>query len=113
MKYDKTLTGKRLKALRKLLDLSQGQVAAVLNVDRSTYAYYELGWSHLSAEKLASWPAATGFLRFYSRPDRAGNRPRVGGAGRPACFLEFLSTSRAFSQTQNGRAEKARQSGQC
>lgn len=54
MKYDKALTGKRLKALRELLDLSQGQVAAVLNVDRSTYAYYELGRSHLSAEKLAS-----------------------------------------------------------
>ncbi len=54
MKYDKALTGKRLKALRKLLDLSQDQVAAALNVDRSTYAYYELGRSHLSAEKLVS-----------------------------------------------------------
>ena len=52
MKYDKILTASRLKALRKQHGLSQNQVAAVLAVDRSTYAYYELGRTPLSMEKL-------------------------------------------------------------
>lgn len=59
MKYDKALTAGRLKALRKRHGLSQSQVAA-LRIDRSTYAYYELGRTPLPAEKLV-------FLALYYR----------------------------------------------
>ena len=58
MKYDKALTAGRLKALRKRHGLSQ--VAAALRIDRSTYAYYELGRTPLPAEKLV-------FLALYYR----------------------------------------------
>lgn len=60
MKYDKALTTGRLKALRKRHGLSQSQVAAALRIDRSTYAYYELGRTPLPAEKLV-------FLALYYR----------------------------------------------
>ena len=60
MKYDKALTAGRLKALRKRRGLSQSQVAAALRIDRSTYAYYELGRTPLPAEKLV-------FLALYYR----------------------------------------------
>lgn len=59
MKYDKALTAGRLKALRKRRGLSQSQMAA-LRIDRSTYAYYELGRTPLPAEKLV-------FLALYYR----------------------------------------------
>lgn len=52
MNQEKVKTGKRLRALRELHSLSQGQVAVALNIDRSTYAYYELGRTSPSAEKL-------------------------------------------------------------
>ena len=48
------------RALRKRRGLSQSQVAAALKIDRSTYAYYELGRTPLPAEKLV-------FLALYYR----------------------------------------------
>ena len=52
MGQEKIQMGKRLKALRKLHGLSQSQVAAALTIDRSTYAYYELGRTYPSMDKL-------------------------------------------------------------
>lgn len=43
----------RLKGARKACGLTQQQVADILSVDRSTYAYYELGVSNPSVEKLS------------------------------------------------------------
>ncbi len=42
----------RLKACRKECKLTQQQVADLLNIDRSAYAYYELGVSSPSVENL-------------------------------------------------------------
>ncbi len=54
MQQGKKQMGNRLKVLRKLHGLSHCQVAAALTIDRSTYAYYELGGAYPSMEKLAS-----------------------------------------------------------
>ena len=37
------MIGQQLKMLRELNNLTQRQVAEILNIDRSTYSYYELG----------------------------------------------------------------------
>ncbi len=47
----------RLKASRKACKLTQQQVADMLSVDRSTYAYYELGVSNPPLEKLSALAA--------------------------------------------------------
>ncbi len=47
----------RLKAARKACQLTQQQVADILGIDRSTYAYYELGTSNPSLENLVSLAA--------------------------------------------------------
>ena len=44
--------GEKLRELRESYDLSQGQVAAVLNIDRSTYTNYELDKTRPSLESL-------------------------------------------------------------
>ena len=75
MKYDKALTAGRLKALRKRRGLSQSQVAAALRIDRSTYAYYELGRTPLPAEKLV-------FLALYYRVFLLGLSEREAGSQR-------------------------------
>lgn len=46
------LVTERLKAARKECKLTQQQVADILHVDRSTYAYYELGTTTPSVDKL-------------------------------------------------------------
>lgn len=46
------LITERLKAARKECKLTQQQVADLLNVDRSTYAYYELGTTMPPVDKL-------------------------------------------------------------
>lgn len=48
---DQTL-GQKLRELRENYDLSQGQVAAALNIDRSTYTNYELDKTRPSLELL-------------------------------------------------------------
>ena len=48
------IIGQRLKAARKECKLTQQQVADILGIDRSTYAYYELGVSNPSFENLAT-----------------------------------------------------------
>ncbi|WP_326975278.1 helix-turn-helix domain-containing protein [Caproicibacter sp. BJN0012] len=35
--------GEKLRIMRRMLELSQKDVAAILHIDRSTYTYYELG----------------------------------------------------------------------
>lgn len=44
--------GQKLRELRESYDLSQGQVAAALNIDRSTYTNYELDKTRPSLEML-------------------------------------------------------------
>lgn len=44
--------GQKLKELRENYDLSQQQVASALNIDRSTYGYYELDKTRPSLETL-------------------------------------------------------------
>lgn len=44
--------GEKLRELRESYDLSQGQVAAALNIDRSTYTNYELDKTRPSLEML-------------------------------------------------------------
>lgn len=44
----------RLKAARKECKMTQQQVAALLGIDRSTYAYYELGVSTPSLDNIAA-----------------------------------------------------------
>lgn len=44
--------GERLRAQRKMLGLTQQEVAEQLNIDRSTYSYYELGRTAPSIETL-------------------------------------------------------------
>ena len=44
--------GRKLKELRENYDLSQQQVASALNIDRSTYGYYELDKTRPSLETL-------------------------------------------------------------
>lgn len=44
----------RLKAARKACKLTQQQVADILGIDRSTYAYYELGTTTPSLDNLLS-----------------------------------------------------------
>ncbi len=51
------LMTERLKAARKECKLTQQQVADILGVDRSTYAYYELGVSNPSIENLIALSA--------------------------------------------------------
>ena len=46
--------GRRLRTLRKLHSVTQSQVAEFLCIDRSSYAYYELGRTLPSADKLAA-----------------------------------------------------------
>lgn len=48
-----TMLHKRLKAYRTASGLTQGQVATSLEVERSTYTYYELGRSQPSLEILS------------------------------------------------------------
>ena len=48
---DQTL-GQKLRELRESYDLSQGQVASALNIDRSTYTNYELDKTRPSLEML-------------------------------------------------------------
>lgn len=48
---DQTL-GEKLRELRESYDLSQGQIAAALNIDRSTYTNYELDKTRPSLEML-------------------------------------------------------------
>jgi len=50
----KKLLGGRLKKLRVKYGLSQEQVATVLNIDRSAYAYYEHGRSSPSNRNLVT-----------------------------------------------------------
>ena len=89
MKYDKALTAGRLKALRKRRGLSQSQVAAALRIDRSTYAYYELGRTPLPAEKLV-------FLALYYRVSSdflLGLSEREAGSQRPHIKIFILLTA--------------------
>lgn len=51
------LMTERLKAARKECKLTQQQVADILGIDRSTYAYYELGVSNPSIENLIALSA--------------------------------------------------------
>lgn len=51
------LLTERLKAARKECKLTQQQVADMLSIDRSTYAYYELGVSNPSLDNLVSLAA--------------------------------------------------------
>ena len=50
-KYKKSL-GEKLRDLRETYDLSQNQVAAALNIDRSTYTNYELDKTQPNLETL-------------------------------------------------------------
>lgn len=52
MGNEKKTLGEKLRALRESYDLSQKQVAAALNIDRSAYTYYETGKSHPTLESL-------------------------------------------------------------
>ena len=52
MPNTKRSLGEKLRELRENYDLSQGQVAAALNIDRSTYTYYELDKTQPSLETL-------------------------------------------------------------
>ena len=61
MKQKKTL-GEKLREIRESLDLTQNQVAKVLNIDRSTYTYYELDGSEPSLETLGK------LARIYNVP---------------------------------------------
>ena len=44
--------GKKLKRLRENFNLTQQQVAEALGIDRSTYAYYELGRTTPDLDKI-------------------------------------------------------------
>ena len=46
------IVSERLRAARKACKMTQGQVAELLGVDRSTYTYYETGKSSPSYENL-------------------------------------------------------------
>lgn len=48
----KTMFNQRLKQLREINSLTQKQVADILGITRSSYAYYELGKSHPGIEGL-------------------------------------------------------------
>ena len=52
MDLSKKTLGQKLKELRENYDLSQQQVATALNIDRSTYGYYELDKTRPSLETL-------------------------------------------------------------
>lgn len=52
MNNTRLLLSAMLKQNRNSLGLTQEQVAQILNIDRSTYAYYELGRSEPSLENL-------------------------------------------------------------
>ena len=53
--------GKKLKRLRENFNLTQQQVAEALGIDRSTYAYYELGRTLLIWTKSISF---SDYIRF-------------------------------------------------
>ncbi|MBR3768413.1 MAG: helix-turn-helix transcriptional regulator [Clostridia bacterium] len=73
------LLTERLKAARKECKLTQQQVADMLNIDRSTYAYYELGVSNPSLDNLVSLAAVfktdIGWLLGTDREGEAWRAP--------------------------------------
>ena len=60
-----------LKAFRKKQNLSQQQLASLLDVDRVTVARWETGIRKIGAEKLSDISAKTGIPRTKLRPDLA------------------------------------------
>ena len=56
---------RRLKQLREINSLTQKQVADILGITRSSYAYYELGKSHPGIEGLKILASFTMFLLTF------------------------------------------------
>ena len=93
MKYDKALTAGRLKALRKRHGLSQSQVAAALRIDRSTYAYYELGRTPLPAESWFFWPFTTVFPPIFFWGCQSGKQALSAASHKNIHFTALLITA--------------------
>lgn len=79
---------KKLKSLREGANLTQKQVADVLNVDRSTYTYYELGKSRPDMDALIQLASifkvsVDELLDYHPKPEASESTPTVFHSGKP------------------------------
>ena len=69
MIYEKKSLGEKLRKLRESFQLSQGQVAEALNLDRSTYTNYELDKTRPSLETLVKLASIYNVQPVHLLPD--------------------------------------------
>ena len=87
---NKTL-GQKLKELRENYDLSQQQVAAALNIDRSTYGYYELDKTRPSLETLVKLSHIFSVPVEQLLPSEIGKTVSLRDLAQPSTMVRSLS----------------------
>ena len=87
---NKTL-GQKLKELRENYDLSQQQVAAALNIDRSTYGYYELDKTRPSLETLVKLSHIFSVPVDQLLPSEIGETATLRDLAQPSTMVRSLS----------------------
>ncbi len=91
MKQEKKSLGEKLRELREDYDLTQEQVAAVLNVNRTTYTKYELNNSHPSLDSLVKLAHIFNVPKETLLPDDDSDAPSFKEIKRPDSMLKSLN----------------------
>ena len=91
MSFERKSLGEKLRKLRESLNLSQGQVAKALNIDRSTYTNYELDKTRPNLETLVKLAHIYNVPKAYLLPEDDGERVAVKDIARADSMLRTLS----------------------
>lgn len=91
MAREKKSLGEKLRRLRETFNLTQGQVAEALNLDRSTYTNYELDKTCPSLETLVKLAHIYNVPVIRLLPEDDGESVTLNDAGRPDSLLRSLS----------------------
>lgn len=89
--YEKKSLGEKLRKLRESYNLSQGQVAEALNIDRSTYTYYELDKTRPNLETLVKISRIFNVPTATLLPDDEGKQITFRDIARSDGLLRTLS----------------------
>jgi len=91
MTQQKKSLGEKLRKLRESYNLSQNQVAEALNIDRSTYSYYELDKTRPNLETLVKLSHIFSVSKSYLLPDDPGADLNIKDMARSDSMLQGLS----------------------
>lgn len=112
--YGRKSLGEKLRNLRESFNLSQGQVAEALNLDRSTYTNYELDKTRPNLETLVKLAHIYNVPTIQLLPEEEGATVSLRDVTRPDSMLQTLSKEerglivyyRSFSKEEKEKLHK-------